>query len=57
LIDWCLTPTLSVFQLYHGVNKLYKLISITTSLEVQFANVLEYKCYDSMIRGEVYKGS
>jgi hypothetical protein len=21
LIDWCLTPTLAVFQLYHGMNK------------------------------------
>jgi len=21
LIDWCLTPTLAVFQLYRGVNK------------------------------------
>ena len=25
LIDWCLTPTLAVFQLYHGVNKFYLL--------------------------------
>jgi len=24
LIDWCLTPTLTVFQLYRGVNKVYK---------------------------------
>jgi len=23
LIDWCLTPTLAVFQLYRGMNKLY----------------------------------
>jgi hypothetical protein len=23
LIDWCLTQTLAVFQLYRGVNKLY----------------------------------
>ena len=24
LIDWCLTPTLAVFQLYRGVNKFFK---------------------------------
>jgi hypothetical protein len=23
LIDWCLTPTLAIFHLYRGVNKLY----------------------------------
>jgi hypothetical protein len=23
LIDWCLTPTLAVFQLYRGVNTFY----------------------------------
>jgi len=23
LIDWCLTPTLTIFQLYRGVNKFY----------------------------------
>jgi len=23
LVDWCLTPTLAVFQLYHGVNKFH----------------------------------
>jgi len=23
LIDWCLTPTLAIFQLYRGVNKFY----------------------------------
>ena len=21
MIDWCLMPTLAIFQLYHGVNK------------------------------------
>ena len=26
LIDWCLTPTLAVFQLYRGVNKFYYLL-------------------------------
>ena len=26
LIDWCLTPTLAVFQLYHGVANLTKSI-------------------------------
>ena len=25
LIDWCLTPTLAVFQLYRGVHKSYLL--------------------------------
>jgi hypothetical protein len=25
LIDWCLMPTLAVFQLYRGVNKFYML--------------------------------
>jgi len=32
MIDWCLTPNLSVFhdQLYRGVKKFYKLISSTT---------------------------
>jgi len=23
LIDWCLAPTLAVFQIHRGVNKLY----------------------------------
>ena len=23
LIDWCLTPTLAIFQLYRGANKFY----------------------------------
>jgi len=23
LIDWCFTPTLAIFQLYRGVNKVY----------------------------------
>jgi len=23
LIDWCLTPTLAIFQLYRGMNKFY----------------------------------
>jgi len=23
MIDWCLTPTLAIFQLYRGVNKFY----------------------------------
>ena len=23
LIDWCLTPTLAILQLYHDVNKFY----------------------------------
>jgi hypothetical protein len=23
MIDWCLTPTLAVFQLYRGINKFY----------------------------------
>ena len=41
LIDWCLTPTLAVFQLNRGVNKLSKLNSITTRL---FKNILLYKC-------------
>ena len=26
LIDWCLTPTLEVFQLYHGMNKFYYIL-------------------------------
>jgi hypothetical protein len=29
LIDWCLTPTLAVFHLYHGMIKFYELISST----------------------------
>ena len=29
-IDWCLTSTLAVFQLYRGVNKLYILDTYTT---------------------------
>ena len=32
LIDWCLTPTLAVFQLYRDVNRLYKYISTSTRL-------------------------
>jgi len=23
LVDWCLTPTLAIFQLYHGVKRLF----------------------------------
>jgi len=23
MIDWCLTPTLAIFQLYRGMNKFY----------------------------------
>jgi len=23
MIDWCLMPTLAIFQLYRGVNKFY----------------------------------
>ena len=32
LIDWCLTPTLTVLQLYRGMNKFSKLISSTSRL-------------------------
>jgi len=28
LIDWCLTPTLAVFQLYHGVNKINVILTL-----------------------------
>jgi len=28
LIDWCLTPTLTVFQLYRGVNTFYISINL-----------------------------
>ena len=28
MIDWCLTPTLAVFQLYHGMNKLITIFLI-----------------------------
>ena len=38
LIDWCLTPTSAVFQLYRGVKKLYKfyklIYSTTIPLEI-----------------------
>jgi len=30
LIDWCLPPTLTVFQLYRGVNKFYILDTYKT---------------------------
>jgi len=30
MIDWCLTPTLAVFQLYRGVNKFYILNNYKT---------------------------
>jgi len=30
MIDYCLTPSLKVFQVYRGVDKFYKLISSTT---------------------------
>jgi len=30
LIEWCLTPTSTVFQLYRGVNNIKKIISATT---------------------------
>jgi hypothetical protein len=36
LIGWCLTPSLSVFQLYRGVNKLYiNIRHLTWSLETK----------------------
>jgi hypothetical protein len=37
LIDWCLTPTLVVFQLYSGVHKLYIILTKTPtrSLEIK----------------------
>ena len=43
LIDWCLTPTLAIFQLYHGI---YKFSSFKTVLpessKVQYYNFLIY---------------
>jgi len=35
LIDWCLAPTLAVYQLYRGVKKLYFVI---------FQNILYVYC-------------
>jgi hypothetical protein len=37
LINWCLTLTLAVFQLYHGVVKIYK---IQSNREIQFINLM-----------------
>jgi hypothetical protein len=34
LIDWCLTPTLAIFQLYCGVNILYNISSTTIPLKI-----------------------
>ena len=31
MIDWCLTPTLAVFQLYCGIMKFYKQIFSTST--------------------------
>jgi hypothetical protein len=39
LIDWCLMPTLEIFQLYCGVNKFYLLnSSFTRHLEIKKKN-------------------
>jgi hypothetical protein len=36
MINWCLTPTLVVFQLYSGVKKLYyQLNTLTIPLEIK----------------------
>jgi hypothetical protein len=42
-IDWCLTPILSIFQLYRGVNKFCLLIS-------SFTRPLEIKTYFCIYR-------
>jgi hypothetical protein len=47
LIDWCLTSTLTVFQLYHGLKKLYKLILIFLSIK----NFKFISCIAKVIRG------
>ena len=60
LIDWCLTPTLTIFQLYHGMNKcninldIYKIIIYKSYLSIKQAwymyksNILVYKTYLSI---------
>ena len=37
MIDWCLMPTLAIFQLYHGVNKFY-LLTYAGNMEVGIVN-------------------
>jgi hypothetical protein len=42
LIDWCLMPTLAVFQLYCGVNKFNKL-KLCTLYGMCIVTVIQYK--------------
>ena len=43
LIDWCLIPTLAVFELYRGMNKLYILDTSSEKLFLQWYNSFVFK--------------
>ena len=47
LIDWCLTPTLAVFQLYSGVDKYY--------INLDTYKTIRNKTYVSIKQTDVYK--
>jgi len=45
MIDWCLTPTLAIFQLYHGVSEFFFKLSIfySTSTRKQMIFISHFK--------------
>ena len=60
LIDWCLTPTLAVFQLYRGMigrSNYYKLYNVYKSNYYKYYNVYKsnyYKLYN-VYKSNYYK--
>jgi hypothetical protein len=61
LIDWCLTPSLTLFQLYRGVSIILKLhysrnrIYITIPTRDTRFNVFDFSCVKTKIEGLVIK--